>query len=63
MKRWLASLVLVLVVLTLIPPAISAQEFRNMELNPFVAFTAHTKSNYEIGFPQSIIPIDRKSVV
>src|ERR1051326_4892781 len=31
-----------------------------MELNPFVAFTAHTKSNYEIGFPQSIIPIEEQ---
>ena len=57
MKRSLASAVLALVVVLGLPAVGSAQEFRNMELNAFVSANAHTKSNFEIGSPQSITPI------
>src|SRR5437016_1998370 len=57
MKRSFVKSILLLVVLVVIPASGFAQDFRNMELNPFVAGSAHTKSEYEIGFPQSISPI------
>jgi Outer membrane protein beta-barrel domain len=56
MKRPLTSLILFVVVLA-IPNAAFSQEFRNMELNPFFAGTAHTKSLYENGFPQTVPPV------
>ncbi len=58
MKRLLTGLILFVVVLVLaIPSAAFSQEFRNMELNPFIAGTAHTKSLYENGSPQTIPPV------
>src|SRR4030095_6955797 len=38
----------------------SAQEFRNMELNIFMAGSAYTKNTFESSYPQTIIPIQGK---
>jgi len=56
MKRSLLSLILLVVVLG-VPSMAFSQEFRNLELNPFLAGSGHTKSLYTIGFPQTIAPI------
>ena len=56
MKGWLKGPVLLVVVLLVIPVALQAQEFRSVELNPFIAGSTHTKNQYEIGFPQAITP-------
>jgi outer membrane protein W len=55
MKRWLSGSILLVVVLA-IPGLAFSQEFRNLELNPYFAASAHTKSDYQIGFPQTITP-------
>ncbi len=60
MKRWLTDSILLVVVSLTIPGVLSAQEFRNIELNAFIAGSAHTKNQYEIGFPQAITPIQSK---
>jgi hypothetical protein len=57
MKRLLTGSLLLLVVFLAIPAPLAAQEFRNMELNLFFGATGHSKNLYEIGFPQSPIPI------
>lgn len=60
MKGSLWSSVLGLVVVLGFPVLSGAQEFRNIELNPFVSGSVHTKNNYQIGFPQSITPIQEQ---
>jgi hypothetical protein len=60
MKRSLPGVVLVLVVLLGVPGGAWAQEFRNMELNAFISGTASTKSNYQVSFPQAIVPIQEQ---
>lgn len=60
MKRSFWGSVLGLVVTIGFPALVWGQEFRNMELNAFVSGNAHTKSNYQIGFPQSITPIQEQ---
>src|SRR5215203_3035923 len=57
MKRYVRSLILLLVVFLTIPVASTAQEFRYVELNAFIAGSAHTKTQYELGFPQSSTPL------
>ena len=57
MARWMTRSVLSVVVLVGIAGLAQAQEFRNMELNTFVALSSHTKNQFEIGFPQTITPI------
>jgi outer membrane protein W len=60
MKGSFRSSVLGLVVVLGFPALAGAQEFRNIEFNPFVTASAHTKSDYQIGFPQSITPIQEQ---
>jgi hypothetical protein len=60
MKGSVRASVLVLVVMVGFPALVRAQEFRHIELNPFVAFSSFTKSNYQIGFPQSITPLQEQ---
>jgi hypothetical protein len=60
MKRSLSSIVLFLVVLLSLPAMGWAQDFRNVELNPFVSFNTSTNSNFEIVFPQAIVPIQEQ---
>lgn len=57
MKRSIRRSALSIVVLLGLTGIAQAQEFKNMELTPFVAGTAHTKNQFEIGFPQTITPI------
>ncbi len=57
MKRWLTGSILLVVVWLSTQTLLSAQEFRSVELNPFIAGSAHTKNQYEIGFPQTITPV------
>jgi hypothetical protein len=60
MKRLLASSVLVLVVLLVVPGAVLAQDFRNMELNGYVLGGVFNTSNFLIVFPQAIVPIQEQ---
>ena len=60
MKRSFWGSVLALVVMLGFPALVGAQEFRHIELNPFVALSAYTKSNFQIGFPQSITAIQEQ---
>lgn len=57
MKRWFRGSILLVVVVLAIPAILPAQEFRSVEINPFIAGTAHTKNQYEIAFPQAATPV------
>jgi hypothetical protein len=57
MKRWLTSSILFVVVLGAVPAMVSAQEFRNMEFNPYLLVSAYSSPDFTIGFPQTITPV------
>lgn len=57
MRRWPAILLLTLGFLALIPENSSAQRAADIELNLFGAVTAHSGSEFETSFPQSVTPI------
>src|SRR5437868_294805 len=60
MKRSYRSSVLFVVVLLALPHVLQAQEFRHVELNLFVAGSSHSKNEFVIGFPQSVVPISEQ---
>ena len=57
MKRWLTSSILFVVVFVAVPTLVTAQEFRNMEFNVFIAGSAYTENDFTVGFPQTITPV------
>ncbi len=57
MMRWLRSLILLPGAFLLLTSAAHAQFLQDFQLNVFMAGTAYTKNNFEIGFPQSLTPI------
>jgi hypothetical protein len=57
MKRWLVHLILAVVVMLLVASGLLAQEFSDIELNLYASANAHTKSDFQIGFPQATPPI------
>lgn len=57
MKGWLIHLILSIVVLLVLASNLCAQELTDLELNLYVAGNSHTKSDFQIGYPQSITPI------
>lgn len=59
-KRWLTRCVLGSMAVLILSGAAYAQLKEDLEFNFFVAGSMHTKSSYEIGFPQSVTPIQSR---
>jgi len=57
MTRWLTSSILIIGACLMFATTADAQFVQDFQLNLFGAVTAHTKNNFEIGFPQSITPV------